>query len=386
MGAVTGGAERPAKITERRNLKMSEQSPRQEKALKDAVILIPSLEPDERLPAYIEKLTDRGFGQVVIVDDGSAQSYQPIFSRLAAMERVEVLHHDVNHGKGVALKTGYRWIRENLPGISGVITADADGQHTVPDCIRLAEELEKGQRALYLGTRDFSQPNVPPKSRSGNRTTSILFRLLYGVWLDDTQTGLRAFRREDLDFMIGVEGERFEYEMNVLIDCVRNGLPMVSVPIETVYENENQGTHYHPFRDSMRIFRVLAKGFIRFMGVSLFCVLVDQIVFNVLNLGLFHNGGPKYAKYILIATAVARLISATANFLLNKNFVFKLKGHTGGAAWKYIVLSVGVLLASAGIVWALGQIGLNSTLAKILTDTTLYFVNFRIQQKWVFKE
>ena len=106
------------------------------KALRDAVILIPSLEPDERLPAYIQKLTESGFGHVVVVDDGSSAPYQEIFSRIERIApQVIVLHHDVNHGKGVALKTGYKWIQENLPEISGVITADADGQHTVPDCV-----------------------------------------------------------------------------------------------------------------------------------------------------------------------------------------------------------------------------------------------------------
>ncbi len=204
-------------------------------ALADAVILIPSLEPDERLPAYIRKLTESGFGHVVVVDDGSGESYQPIFLEVEGTgPQVTVLHHDVNHGKGVALKTGFRWIQENLPEISGVITADADGQHTVPDCVHLAEELENGKRALYLGSRDFSLENVPPKSRTGNRFTSCLFFLLYGKWLQDTQTGLRAFRKEDLSFMIGVDGERFEYEMNMLIACARNDLPMIPITIETV--------------------------------------------------------------------------------------------------------------------------------------------------------
>ena len=363
---------------------MSEKNSSQA-ARRDAVILIPSLEPDERLPAYIEKLVDSGFGHVVVVDDGSAASYQPIFERIAAVEHVTVLHHEVNRGKGVALKTGYRWIREHLPEISGVITADADGQHTLPDCVRLAEELYKGKRALYLGTRDFSQKNVPPKSRTGNRFTSVLFLLLYGKWLEDTQTGLRAFRREDLDFMTGIEGDRFEYEMNVLIACAREDLPMIAIPIETVYENENRGTHYHPFRDSMRIFRVLASGFIRFMGVSLLCVLIDQVLFNVFNLAVFRNGVAKAGTIILASTAIARVISASVNFLLNKKFVFKLKGNSGGALVRYILLCVAVMLLSAGFVWLLGKAGMHSTPAKIIVDTLLYFVNYRVQQKWVFR-
>ncbi len=356
------------------------------KALEDAVILIPSLEPDDRLPAYIEKLVGSGFGHVVVVDDGSSGSYQPIFRRIEEIPGVTVLHHDVNHGKGVALKTGYRWIQENLPQISGVITADADGQHTVKDCTHLAEELEKGERALYLGSRDFSSPNVPPKSRTGNRITSVLFRLFFGQWLEDTQTGLRAFRREELPLMLEVKGERFEYEMNVLIACEKQKLPIRSIPIETVYENENKGTHYHPMKDSMRIFRVMARGFLAFMGASLICVLVDQLIFHLLNLGLFHNGAVNNGQLVLIATAIARVVSASLNFMLNKNFVFQLRGNTGGALWKYAVLCVMVMLISGGAVWLLGQLGMSSILAKIIVDTLLYFMNYQIQRKWVFAE
>ncbi len=365
---------------------MEKKTERVNQALADAVILIPSLEPDDRLPAYIRKLVGSGFGHVVVVDDGSPEQYQAIFREIEEIDsRVRVLHHDVNHGKGVALKTGYRWIQENLPRISGVITADADGQHTVPDCVRLAETLENGQRALYLGSRDFSLDHVPPKSRTGNRLTSVLFFLLYGKWLQDTQTGLRAFRKEDLDFMIQVEGERFEYEMNVLIACARHDLPMIPITIETVYENENKGTHYRPRKDSMRIFRVIIRGFVKFMGSSLICFLVDQTLFNLLNKGIFHNGAANAAGIILLCTVLARVVSAALNFMLNKKFVFKLKGHTGGAVWKYAVLCAGIALMSAGGVYLLGRIGLDSTVAKPIVDLVLYFVSFRVQEKWVFR-
>ena len=366
---------------------MSEEITMRARALADAVILIPSLEPDERLPAYIGRLVESGFGHVVVVDDGSAESYQEIFRRIGEIDpRVQVLHHEVNRGKGVALKTGYRWIQENLPEISGVITADADGQHTVPDCVHLAEELEKGQRALYLGSRDFSQANVPPKSRTGNRFTSGLFLLLYGKWLPDTQTGLRAFRKEDLQFMIDVEGERFEYEMNVLIACTRHRLPMIPITIETVYENENRGTHYHPFRDSMRIFRVIIRGFIRFMGVSILCFLVDQGLFNLLNSAVFRNAAAKGAKAILASTALARVVSASLNFLLNRNLVFRQKGHAGRALARYIFLAVCQMLASAGCVWLLSRAGMSAALAKLIVDLGLYFVSYQVQQKWVFAD
>jgi len=176
-------------------------------AIQEAAILIPSLEPDERLPVYIRSLAESGFGKIIVVDDGSGDTYQQIFREVESIDRTIVLHHEVNRGKGVALKTGYQYILDYVPEAAGIITADADGQHTVPDCIRLAEKLSEGERAVYLGSRDFSLPDIPPKSRSGNKITSTVFKLFYGVWLPDTQTGLRAFRREELPFMLNVSGE-----------------------------------------------------------------------------------------------------------------------------------------------------------------------------------
>lgn len=355
-------------------------------AIQDTTILIPSLEPDERLPAYIKKLSENGFGHIVVVDDGSSEAYQPIFHEVEAIERVTVLHHDINHGKGVALKTGYQHILDDLPETQTIITADADGQHTVPDCIRLANEAHKGGKVLYLGSRDFSLPNIPPKSRSGNRITSIVFKLLYGQYLPDTQTGLRAFRREELPFMLSVEGERFEYEMKVLIACSRAGIKMVPITIETIYENANEGTHFHPIKDSFRIYKVIFGSFLKFMGSSLFCVILDQGIFNLLNLAVFANGDKKNASIILLCTIIARIISATVNFLLNRNVVFGSKGHAGKAFARYVILAAAIMLLSAGGTWLLGLTGMSSTVAKLITDTVLYFVSYRFQQQWVFKE
>ena len=252
----------------------------------DAVMLIPSLEPDDRLPAYVRRLLDKGFQHVVIVDDGSSAAYQPIFAELDAMDGVSVTHHELNRGKGCALKTGYAYIQAHFPAASGVITADADGQHTVEDCWHLAEVLTEGKRALYLGSRNFNLDHVPPKSRHGNKITSAVFRLLYGVYLPDTQTGLRAFRMADLPFMLDVPGERFEYEMQVLIACARAKLPMIPIEIETVYENENAGTHFHPIRDSYRIYKVILGNFFLYAGSSIICFLVDNGVADLLRFAL----------------------------------------------------------------------------------------------------
>lgn len=355
-------------------------------AAEHAVILIPSLEPDERLPAYIRKLKEGGFAHIVVIDDGSSEAYQPIFGEVDAVEDTVVLHHEVNKGKGVALKTGYKWIMENLPDITGVITADADGQHTVPDCLHLAEQLDKGEKALYLGSRDFNLDNVPPKSKSGNIITSALFKLMYGQYLPDTQTGLRAFRKEELPFMMDVEGERYEYEMKVLIACSRARIPMIPITIETIYEHDNKGTHFHPIRDSWRVYKVLFGSFFKFMASSLSCWALDQGLFNLLNLAVFANGEKKSATLILVSTVIARVVSATVNFLINRKYVFGERGKAGKSFLKYVALCVAIMLLSAGGTWLMSQTGMSSTVAKLIVDALLYFLSYRFQERWVFKE
>lgn len=372
----------------RRGEKEKDQMEEISQAIREAVILIPSLEPDERLPRYIHELSESGFGWIVVVDDGSGEAYQPIFREVEGVDRAVVLHHEVNRGKGVALKTGYRYILEKIPEAKGIITADADGQHKVHDCIRLAEKLEEGQKAVYLGSRDFSLPEIPPKSRSGNKITTVVFRLLYGVWLPDTQTGLRAFRREELEFMTEVAGERYEYEMRVLIACATHDIPLIPVTIETVYENGNEGTHFHPIRDSYRIYKVILGGFFRFMCSSLICFVVDQLLAMALREWLLPAAGLLQGtlENIHISGYGARVVSSVLNFQLNRKMVFKLKGNARNAIWKYIVLCIGIITASNMIVWLLGKIGMAGWLAKILADTGLYFISYRVQQNWVFKE
>jgi len=363
-------------------------------AAQDAVILIPSLEPDDRLPAYIRRLSDSGFSRIVVVDDGSSAAYQPIFQEVGQTPGTVVLHHEVNRGKGVALKTGYRYIMEHMPEAIGVITADADGQHTVEDCLRLAAKLEEGKRALYLGSRDLTQDNVPPKSRIGNRVTSAVFHVLYGPSLPDTQTGLRAFRREELPFMAEVEGERYEYEMKVLIACSRARIPIIPVTIETIYENDNAGTHFHPIRDSWRVYKVILGSFIKFMGSSIICFLVDHLLFNLFNgwlfplLGLNLNVSLPLGIHLdntSLANYTARLFSAILNFRLNKDLVFKVK-DCKGAAWRYAATAIGIIILSTLGIKGLGLLGMAPWLAKIIVDTLLYFLSYRIQQQWVFRK
>ena len=223
-------------------------------------IVLPSLDPDDKFDRVVEGLVDCGFEHIVIVDDGSDAAHQSHFEKAARFPQCRVLHHEGNKGKGRALKTAFHFVLENLPDLSGVITIDGDGQHLAEDIVACGERMLAEENTVVLGCRDFDQPGVPPRSVTGNKTTSRMFRLFYGIRLSDTQTGLRAIPRSLLDAFTRIEGERFEYETNMLLKMKRMGIPFVEQPIATVYDPEDYSSHYNAVKDSWRIFKVMAKG------------------------------------------------------------------------------------------------------------------------------
>ena len=204
-------------------------------AAKHTAVVIPAYKPDDRLPPYVDALKAAGVGSIVIVDDGSGKEFQPLFASIPQDDVVHIISYEPNAGKGVALKRGMQYVLDHCPQQLYVLTADSDGQHTVKDVLRMAEAMDEDSSGLLLGSRDFSQPDVPFKSRNGNRITSTVFKLLYGQWVSDTQTGLRGFARELLPMMIAVKGDRYEYEMNMLIDAAKRKIKVEEVKIETIY-------------------------------------------------------------------------------------------------------------------------------------------------------
>ena len=360
------------------------------------VVLIPSLQPDDRLPPYVDALLKSGFRRVVVVDDGSGPDYDAIFGQIEQLGAT-VIRYPVNKGKGEALKTGFRWLMANDPGCTGVLTADADGQHTVPDCIKVAQAMLAGEDALYLGSRDFNLPDIPPKSRSGNKITSNVFKLLHGVWLPDTQTGLRCFRASELPFMAEVAGSRYEYEMNMLIAAAHRKLPMVPITIETVYENNNEGTHFHPIRDSWRIYKVILGSFLRYAVASILSWLLELLIISVLMFWVFKGRetdqvvllGIPFAFRALVATPIARVISAPVNYLMNMKYVFEKHG-SGTSVRRYVILAVCSLVITTLLFAFLdhylgGSAPILHILLKIVIDVAMYLVNYRVQDRWVFR-
>ena len=174
-------------------------------------IVIPALEPDERLYEYIIKLMGCIRACIVVVDDGSGPGYRLVFDRIREMRNCVVLKHDVNRGKGRALKTAFSYLMEHVPEAGQIVCVDCDGQHAPGDVSRIFRAAKEEPGALHLGGRDFSGETVPFRSRLGNRAASCLFWLICGKWIGDTQTGLRAFDKSLLPEMLSIPGERFEY-------------------------------------------------------------------------------------------------------------------------------------------------------------------------------
>jgi glycosyltransferase involved in cell wall biosynthesis len=342
----------------------------------DIAIIIPALNPDERLPELVSKLCSMDAKEIVIINDGSRENNKPIFSLLEKQFGAIVLNHPFNRGKGTALKTGMRYILSNIPGLIGCVTADADGQHTPEDIQRIALRLTASRESLILGSREFSGENVPWKSRAGNKITPAVFRLQTGRLCADTQTGLRGIPTTIMRRIMDVPGERYEYEMNVLLYLADNDVSFVSVPIQTVYIDENRASHFRAVRDSALVY----SGILKFGAASLICSLVDIGLFALLTSVAF-RGSDKTALY---AAIVARLCSGVLNYCLNKFAVFGQRGGTKRSAAKYFLLFLCIMALSAGATQIFSVLPINLTVIKVLVDAALFFVSFAVQRRFVF--
>ena len=222
-------------------------------------VILPSLDPDAKFSRVVDGLVANGFRHIVIVDDGSSAERQCFFEEASRHPECTVIHHGVNKGKGRALKTALEHVRRELPELEGVITIDGDGQHLLPDIVACAERMLAEGDKVVLGCRDFDAPGVPSRSVAGNKTTNRLFKLFYGITISDTQTGLRAIPRRFLDRFCEMEGERFEYETNMLLQMKKQHIAFIEQPIATVYDPEDYSSHYNALKDSWRILKIMLR-------------------------------------------------------------------------------------------------------------------------------
>ena len=242
--------------------------------------------------------------------------------------------------------------------------------------------MKETNNTVILGARDFSDPQVPFRSRFGNVMTRTIFRLFCGIKITDTQTGLRGIPFSHLDFMTKVAGERYEYETNVLLEMKANRIPFEEVLIRTIYIDDNDSSHFNPIVDSFKIYK------------TIFAFFTSSLLSSLIDLGLFYifiSLLPLFSAHtsanIFIATALARLCSSYCNYQMNRRKVFKSGDKS--SLGRYYLLCFLQFFASAGLVSLISSFlpsgSLGKTLLKGIVDIALFFLSYQIQKRWVFK-
>lgn len=335
------------------------------------ILLIPAFQPDEKLTQLIRAARHADANlEVVVVDDGSGPQYSRVFDAAQAAGAL-VVGYRVNKGKGFALKTGIRLIRDNFPG-HDVVCADCDGQHAIDDILRVAERVQIASGAMVLGIRNLTG-DIPIRSRLGNAVSRQLFRLSTGRALRDTQTGLRGYPADLLGWVLSVSGDRYEFEFNLLLEACRASRPIDTIQIETIYLAENASSHFRPLADSVRIYAPLLK----FGLSSLGAFIIDAVLVLLLT---------AMTGSLLTAVIGARVISSATNFAINRDLVFKygrersLKAEAAG----YFALAAGLVVVNYLALECLTSIGLPLLPAKILTDLGLFLISYAVQTQLLF--
>lgn len=342
-------------------------------------IIIPSLEPDMKMISLIEDLTKEGFQNIVIVNDGSNDDYLTLYNIAKEKYGCKVLTHGVNLGKGRAIKTALNYLITETD-VAGAITVDSDGQHKIKDILALSKTVIENPNHLILGCRTFTKEGIPFRSKAGNIITAKVLAILCGMRISDTQTGLRGFGRDLMRDLLLVKGERFEYEMNMLLFAKEKNIAIKEISIETVYIEGNASSHFNPLVDSLKIYSV----FLKFILASFSSFVVDIILFAIAN-HLLKNYFP--ASYIMISTVFARVISSLYNYNVNKRGVFHLEEKSVATLIRYYILCIiQTILSGVGVSTLYRLLQWNETGIKVLVDIVLFFLSFQIQREWVFKK
>lgn len=339
--------------------------------MKLPTVVIPAYQPDERLITLIQALRGAGFDSIVTVDDGGGEKYSHLFEQAAELGAV-VLRHYVNLGKGRALKTALNYCLLSGLADNGIVTADSDGQHTPEDIMKVSAALEKAPDSLVLGVRVFGK-DTPLRSRLGNNITAALFSMINGGKISDTQTGLRAMGKRAAECFLDIDGERYEYEMNMLLHAKRLGFALEQVLIETIYIENNASSHFNVLRDSARIYALLVK----FIASSLLCWLVDYGLFTMLSV--------LFPGQLFLSVGASRAASSFINYSLNRSVVFRDESAASNTILKYYILAAVVLVVSYVSIKVFNEnLGINLYVSKIVVDVALYFANFYIQRDFIF--
>jgi len=332
------------------------------------VIIIPTLNPDDKLIKLVKSLKE-DFKNIIIVNDGSNSECENIFKELKKLNCF-IEYHKTNLGKGEAIKTGIKKAI-TLKDTKGFITADSDGQHTKEDILKVSNELEQNPNTIILGTRNLKSKNVPIRSKIGNTFSSFYYYLYTNRKCPDTQTGLRAIPFKYAKLSLETEGSRYEYEMNFLLNIAKSNIDTKYISIKTIYENNNKCSHFRAVKDSFIIYR------------ELFTFIIASLISAMIDITIFYLSALKLP--ILQSTIIARITSGTINFTLNKIVIFKSKKNTIKQSILYLILFLSQMLLSGILVNIISVLPLNIICIKIIVDIILFIISYIIQSKYIFK-
>lgn len=190
------------------------------------LVLIPAYNAELHVGQVIAGVEKSGL-PILVVDDGSRDKSADVAVRAG----VKVLRHQANRGKGAALQTGFAYAARS--GYDAVLTLDADGQHDPGELPSLLAAWQAQPGSLILGVRSFDPRLMPRRSRIGNHISTFFISRFSHRRHSDTQTGFRIYPRRL--FTLPLSTRRFDTETELLLWAAKLAVPLVEVPIQTIY-------------------------------------------------------------------------------------------------------------------------------------------------------
>lgn len=339
------------------------------------IALVPAYNPGEIVTHTVQQiLAQPGIDTVVLVNDGcDVENSRYLTALRDSDDRVVLVEHPENQGKGFALFTGFRYINDRIP-YDYIVTLDSDGQHRPEDLQGFYEKVGIGSYDILVGQRDFSR--MPFKSRFGNSVSSFLLGLLFPTDIRDTQSGYRMFSKRFIEYTLAtITPGRYETEMKMILEVLKHHKEFRSgiVPIATIYIDDNRNSKFRPLVDGWKVIRE----FTIYILVALSSFVIDYGLFLV----FIHFLG----LYYIVAHVLARIISSVYNFLSNKHLVFRSSGSLSWEMLAYLAAVLWTLIFSAGLLFVLKEsFFLREELAKPCADLIAFVVNYFILKKLVF--
>ena len=195
-------------------------------------VVLPAYNEEKTIEKVLKDLIDIGF-EIVVVDDGSVDGTFSIVNRIIMEKKTGLLcRHIINRGLGAALKTGIEVALMEDPDI--IVTFDADGQHDPKDILKVSKPIINDEADVVIGMRNFKE--MPSSKKIGNRIMNFITLFFYGINVNDSQSGLRAFNRKAAETII-INARDYCVSSEIIGEIKRHNLRLIEVPIKTIYTN-----------------------------------------------------------------------------------------------------------------------------------------------------